>query len=66
MEIIFIFLFIILEPFFNSNSELDNLKLNEIQVIESHSASLTKIDYSDISLLQQLDLGSPQNQEFKL
>lgn len=58
------------------NNELDNLKLNEIQVIGSHnsykqsidpalfsylskrdSAAMSTIDYSHISLSQQLDLG---------
>lgn len=79
MKIIFFFLIVILNPLFNSDKELDNLKLNEIQVIGSHnsykqsinpalfsylsktnqkdSASLSTIDYSHISLKEQLNMG---------
>lgn len=76
MKMIPVFLFIILASFYNPNRDLDNLKLNEIQVIGSHnsykqsidralfaylskrdSAAMSTIDYSHISLTQQLDLG---------
>lgn len=79
MKVILIFLLIILKPFLPGNKELDNLRLNEIQVIGSHnsykqsidpalfkylrstskkdSATFSSIDYSHMSLSQQLDLG---------
>ncbi len=76
MKIILLLVLFICESYITSESELDNLRLNEIQVIGSHnsykqsidpalfaylsktdSAALSTIDYSHISLSQQLDLG---------
>ncbi|MGI8636144.1 MAG: phosphatidylinositol-specific phospholipase C1-like protein [Segetibacter sp.] len=76
MKMILLLLFFIPASFVVPGNELNNLRLNEIQVIGSHnsykqsidpalfkflsktdSASLSKIDYSHISLTRQLDAG---------